>query len=213
MEQVKVPQQANWMVRKIIKAKHLLEQNNVHICREKEVIKHIYLQLLGDQPRMPWKCLMFGNAARPKAKFTVLLQMQNRLLTADRLNKWGMQVEGKHSLCQREEETKDHLFVECDYTKTVMQKLMHWTQNQNIVAATWDQHVHEVIKRAKGKSKEAQLFKMLYSEVVHSIWIERNKRIFEKISIGWEKIAKEIACVCYVRAPPRLVDIVQRNRF
>ncbi|XP_019267399.1 PREDICTED: uncharacterized protein LOC109244718 [Nicotiana attenuata] len=87
MEQVKVPQQASWMVRKIIEAKHLLEQNNVHICREKGFIKHIYLQLLGDQPRMQWKCLMFGNATRPKAKFTVWLQMQNMLLTADRLNK------------------------------------------------------------------------------------------------------------------------------
>ncbi|XP_016449922.1 uncharacterized protein LOC107774790 [Nicotiana tabacum] len=162
---------------------------------------------------MPWKCLMFGNAARPKAKFMMWLQMQNRLLTADRLSKWGIQIESKYSLCQREEETRDHLFVECDYTKIVIQKLMHWTQNQNIVAATWEQYVYEVIKRAKGKSKEAQLFKMIYSEVVHSIWIERNKRIFEKTSKGWERIAKEIACICCVRAPPRLVDVVQRFRF
>ncbi|XP_009764582.1 uncharacterized protein [Nicotiana sylvestris] len=108
---------------------------------------------------MTWKCLIFGNAARPKAKFKVWLQMQNMLLTVDRLNKWGIQVESKCSLCQREEETRDHLFVECDYTKTVMQKLMHWTQNQNIIAATWEQHVYELIKRAKGKTKEAQLFK------------------------------------------------------
>ncbi|XP_016457488.1 uncharacterized protein LOC107781312 [Nicotiana tabacum] len=143
----------------------------MHISAGKKSIKHIYLQLLGDQPRTPWKCLMFGNAARPKAKFTVWLEMQNRLLTADRLSKWGMQVESKCNLCQREEETRVHLFVECDYTKTMMQKLMHWTQNQNIVAATWEQHVYEVIKRAKGKSKEAQLFKMIYSKVVHSIWI------------------------------------------
>ncbi|XP_070018290.1 uncharacterized protein [Nicotiana sylvestris] len=183
------------------------------LMQEKGVIKQIYLHLLGDQPRMPWKCLMFGNAARPKAKFTVWLQMQNILLTADRLNKWGMMIDTKCSLCQKAKETRDHLFVECEYTKAVMHKLMSWTQNQSIVAGSWEQHVQEVIKRAKGKSKEAQLFKMLYSELVHYIWIERNRRIFEKTSIGWERIAKEIACVCCVRAPPRIVDIVQRYSF
>ncbi|XP_019233510.1 PREDICTED: uncharacterized protein LOC109214082 [Nicotiana attenuata] len=49
--------------------------------------------LAGDQPRIPWKCLMFGNAERPKTRFTLWLQMLNRLLTADRLNKWGMEIE------------------------------------------------------------------------------------------------------------------------
>ncbi|XP_019235405.1 PREDICTED: uncharacterized protein LOC109215744 [Nicotiana attenuata] len=138
-----------------------------------------------------WECC--------KTKSKVWLQMQNKLLTADRLNKWGMMIDTKCSLCQKAEETRDHLFVECEYTKAMMHKLMSWTQNQSIVASSWEQHVQKVIKRAKGKSKEAQLFKMLYSELVHYIWIEKNRRIFEKTSIGWKRIAKEITCVCYVR--------------
>ncbi|XP_019240895.1 PREDICTED: uncharacterized protein LOC109220885 [Nicotiana attenuata] len=122
MEQMKLPKQASWMVRKILEAKQIIEDNNMQICKGKGIIKQIYLQLLDDQPRVLWKGLMFGNAARPKAKFTLWLQMQNRLLTVDRLKKWGIQGEDRCSLCEKEEETRDHIYVECTYTKEVIGK-------------------------------------------------------------------------------------------
>ncbi|XP_019234676.1 PREDICTED: uncharacterized protein LOC109215112 [Nicotiana attenuata] len=165
------------MVRKILKAKNILELESIHVCTGKSVTNQIYLHLLGEQPRIPWKCMMFGNAGRPKARFTLWLQMQNILLTSDRLNRWGMEVESKCNLCHQAEESGDHLYVKCDYMKAVMNKLMQWSHSQNIDIDTgdWEQHVQEVIRRAKGKLREAQLFKMLYTETVYCLWIERNK--------------------------------------
>ncbi|XP_019261989.1 PREDICTED: NAC domain-containing protein 19-like [Nicotiana attenuata] len=41
---------------------------------------------------------------------------------------------------------------------------------------------------------------MIYAEHIHGIWRERNSRIFENTRRTTEQIAREIACVCNVRA-------------
>lgn len=51
------------------------------------------------------------------------------------------------------------------------------------------------IKNSKGKSQAAQLFRMVYAECVHSIWLERNQRVFEKKARDWNCIARE-AAIC-----------------
>lgn len=50
-------------------------------------------------------------------------------------------------------------------------------------------------------------------EFVHSIQIERYMRIFEKVHRNSETIARNIACVCSVRAPTRIRDEVLKFRF
>lgn len=54
---------------------------------------------------------------------------------------------------------------------------------------------------------------MIYTEYVHSIWIERNVRIFENVYRNNESLARDIACVCSVRAPTRIRKEVLMFRF
>jgi len=49
--------------------------------------RQIYLYIMGEQQRADWKCLMFKNAARPKAYFTMWLMFNKKLATVDRLAK------------------------------------------------------------------------------------------------------------------------------
>ncbi|KAK4349403.1 hypothetical protein RND71_032158 [Anisodus tanguticus] len=37
-----------------------------------------------------------------------------------------------------------------------------------------------IITTTKGRSYKAQLHKLLYAEFIHTLWLERNNRIFEK---------------------------------
>nr|XP_016443141.1 PREDICTED: uncharacterized protein LOC107768523 [Nicotiana tabacum] len=69
---------------------------------------------------------------------------------------------------------------QCEFAQRVWSKLMMWAQRQDQTATRWDQYIHNIIARAKGKSQAAQIFKLLYAEFVHGIWIERNLRVFEK---------------------------------
>ncbi|XP_070005278.1 uncharacterized protein [Nicotiana sylvestris] len=81
--QMDIPLQAGWMVRKMFEARNtlaLIQNNTVG-----SLIKQIYLQLIGNNERILWKTLRFGNNARPKAQFTIWLQMQGKLLTVDRI--------------------------------------------------------------------------------------------------------------------------------
>nr|XP_009802423.1 PREDICTED: uncharacterized protein LOC104247958 [Nicotiana sylvestris] len=71
-EKVCTPKLMGWMVRRIFEAGRsvtLVQHNN-----KNNLIKKIYLQLIGNNERIPWKTLRFGNDARPKAQFTMWLR-------------------------------------------------------------------------------------------------------------------------------------------
>ncbi|XP_059314428.1 uncharacterized protein LOC132065180 isoform X3 [Lycium ferocissimum] len=53
--------------------------------------------------------------------------------------------------------------------------------------------------------------KLVYIEGVHVIWMERNKRQFEKVSNTVEAIAKEVAITCSIRATP-IISSVRRSK-
>jgi hypothetical protein len=55
----------------------------------------------------------------PKAKNHAWLALQNRLWTADRPHKRGWENCGLCPLCKQTEETNDHLFVHCRFTKRI----------------------------------------------------------------------------------------------
>ncbi|XP_060200144.1 uncharacterized protein LOC132628376 [Lycium barbarum] len=117
---------------------------------------------------------MFSNAARPKAGFTEWVHLYGRLLTSDRLIKWEIDVDAKYALSLEHDETKEHLFVQCTYARLVITRLLQWIQQQCLAGINWEQHVTEVVVQAKGKTQQAQAFKMIYTKFVHGIWKERN---------------------------------------
>ncbi|XP_060190518.1 uncharacterized protein LOC132619710 [Lycium barbarum] len=135
---------------------------------------------------------MFANDARPKARFSMWLHFHGRMLTADRLSKWGLAVDPICSLCTAYLETRDHLFMECHFIKLVCNKVLKWAQRKPATTATWDQYLRWVIMNGKGKTQAAGLFRMMLAECVHVVWLERNQRVFEDKSRTSDSIAREI---------------------
>jgi len=128
----------------------------------KSLIKQTYLQLLGDLPRIPWKCLMLYNDSRPRARLTLWLHLHERLLTVDRLVKWGLNVELKCSLCQEHNEINEYLFVRCRLSRKIWDKVLLWKKKNITFPTAWIQYQQWTIENAKGKSTTAQVFKLLY---------------------------------------------------
>ncbi|XP_055825503.1 uncharacterized protein LOC129894035 [Solanum dulcamara] len=106
---VPIPQQASWMVKKILAARVILEQ--IHTQRDSPTTANFYVHLLGNRPIAPWKNMMFNNSARPKAIVTMWIMLQNKLPTTDRLTSWGMNVNQQCKLCQQDLENREHLFT------------------------------------------------------------------------------------------------------
>ncbi|XP_019252771.1 PREDICTED: uncharacterized protein LOC109231567 [Nicotiana attenuata] len=100
-------------------------------------------ELLPTMLPVPWKCLMFKNDARPKAGFTMWLQLHRRLATTDRLVNWGLAVDTTCTLCQKQPETRENLFAEYEFTKAIWRKMQQWLQRlptKGIQVQTWNQH-------------------------------------------------------------------------
>ncbi|XP_060212283.1 uncharacterized protein LOC132639915 [Lycium barbarum] len=208
-----IPKQASWMIRKILEARVTLQHLQFDPNRPKSFLQQAYLQFIGDRPRVPWKCMVFHNTSRSKAQFNTWLQLQGRLLTAYRLAKWGMDVQQDCVLCELQQETRDHPIVHCNYVKLIWQKVLNWIRQPLRQVATWEQHMAWVLSKAKGRSQQAQVFKMVYTETVYAICLERNQRVFEKKKREWHMVAKDIAYQCYLRAPVGIQNYVLKLKF
>ncbi|XP_019258261.1 PREDICTED: uncharacterized protein LOC109236524 [Nicotiana attenuata] len=189
-----IPQQACWMVRKVIESYSIIEEMQFSQDWKKSMIKQIYLHLLGDYSRMEWKALVFQNAARPKAQFIMWLLIQDRLMTCDRLINWKINVEPECVMCKQENETRDHLFWQCPYATQVWNKMCRWLGKQHLGNGNWQQFLQWTIRQAKGKSSYAMTFRMIFAETVYHLWLERNRRVFEKKSRKEEQLTRDSIC-------------------
>ncbi|XP_019248689.1 PREDICTED: uncharacterized protein LOC109227955 [Nicotiana attenuata] len=139
------------------------------VNQRQSAIKQIYLGLLRNHNKVVWRSLMFHNEARPKAVFTMWIQCHGRMLTADRLTKWGIQVNPRCSLCNNADESHMHLFGECSFSRAVWCRLRKWLQMCEDSVLTGIHMVTWVIVQAKGKSCKARIVKMIYVEYVYGI--------------------------------------------
>ncbi|XP_019262453.1 PREDICTED: uncharacterized protein LOC109240278 [Nicotiana attenuata] len=117
-----IPAQASWITRKILEAKKQLHL--IPATKTTRSLKHsIYHQVLPEMRPATWKCLMFKNDSRLKEIFIMWLQLQGRLATTDRLVRWGLTMDTTCTLCQTQLETREHLFVECEFAKAIWMKM------------------------------------------------------------------------------------------
>ena len=80
------------MVKKVKNAKIIVDQVQQVQSKGKGILMQIYYHMKGMQQRPAWTCLMYSNAARPKAYITMWIMMNQKLSTVDRLTQWGIEV-------------------------------------------------------------------------------------------------------------------------
>ncbi|XP_019259636.1 PREDICTED: uncharacterized protein LOC109237735 [Nicotiana attenuata] len=139
------------------------------------------------------------NQARPKAIFIIWLQIQEKLLTGDRLKNWGIQVEDTCCFCNQAPETRDYIFAECAYGRSLWSRLMQWLQVQQSFTTSWSEWQNWIVKKTNGRSQLARILKLVFAEYTYTVWIERNTRIFEKKATTWDVLARRMLCMCNIR--------------
>ncbi|KAK4724358.1 hypothetical protein R3W88_027137 [Solanum pinnatisectum] len=202
-----------WMIRKVMSAKHIIDQVQLMQGKKGSMIRQIYLCMIGELERPDWKCLMFNNAARPKAYFTMWIMLNKKLATVDMLAKWGVDVNKTCILCNNAEETIEHPIIQCQFARKLWERLFTWIHQHSVVLMTWGHFIQWCIQQGKGKTKSAQIFKTILAEGVYGLWIERNNIIFVKKSKMEENVAKEIAYVTIARAPASNKNVVNEFKF
>ena len=176
-----------------------VEQVQQQQRKNKGVIRQMYEHMKGEQQKPEWNNLMFNNAARPKAYFTMWIMLNQRLMTVDRLAQWGIEVEKICVMCKRDEETAEHLFIQCNYARRMWDRLLSSIERHTQVPMTWEQFVQWAITHGKGKRSAAKMFKTVLAEGVYGLWKEIKSRIFEHKSRNEEQLVNEIVYITIVR--------------
>lgn len=65
---------------------------------------------------MDWARAVWTARSVPRHSFHVWLVVQNRIPTRDRMLGWGLQVPSICLLCSRSDESRDHLYWDCDFS-------------------------------------------------------------------------------------------------
>ena len=133
--------------------------------------------------------------APPKVKFFSWLAIQNRIWTADRLQKRGWENCGLCALCRRANETSGHLFFKCQFILCIWRMVKAWLGLGALEMNRWG--TERNIKcwwtsMSKPNTTNRKAMASLTMLVCWVIWNERNARVFQKKSTPPHYILKLI---------------------
>ncbi|XP_016450093.1 uncharacterized protein LOC107774942 [Nicotiana tabacum] len=171
------PKQPSWVIQKIFKSKKYFEEagySEEEVFRmEKFPTKAMYLKLQGEFSKVPWRRMMCNNIGLPKWIFILFPAAYRRLQTRDRLRRWGCVEDDTCPLCHTEEETIDHLFFKCLFSTQIRTAVLEW-QRVHRHAMTWDQELKWAEQYCKGRSSNAEIYRMSLAGSIYYILQERN---------------------------------------
>ena len=128
-------------------------------------------------PKVLWRALVWFKEAVPRFAFTMWLVMHDKLPTFDRLRNVGIIDSNQCPICRNEEESADHLFFGCAYSKEVWKIVM--TEHSSIQPMEWTALMQVLSNAPASNLLHNSTFKKRLSALTYYIWMERNYRNFE----------------------------------
>ncbi|XP_026451912.1 uncharacterized protein LOC113352288 [Papaver somniferum] len=121
---------------------------------------------------------VWNKSVPPKVNFLVWCILHEKLNTIDNLHIRGVDIYNSCILCGDDTESHDHVFLHCKVAHKIWSMIFptscwSWVVpgNMKMLACNW-QHKHF---SASGNF----IWSLIPAAVVYTIWLERNKRIFE----------------------------------
>lgn len=110
----------------------------------------------------------------PRHSFHVWLVVQNRIPTRDRMLGWGLQVPSICLLCNRGDESRDHLYWDCDFSFGLWNLVA--VRCRIIPTRQWEGSLDQMISLPPPTSTRS-LTLLAWQSTMYWIWQERNQRL------------------------------------
>jgi len=131
----------------------------------------------------------------PRVKFFFWLALQERLWTADRRKRHGLQDGDECAFCAQEAETMPQLLLGCYFARQVWYALLHPLQLDTLIPAISDgDDVASwwVQQRMRIDNRERKFFDSLLLLIAWCLWKERNARVFGRASANVDGVVKSL---------------------
>ena len=127
----------------------------------------------------------------PKYAFILWMAYKKKMLTRQKLKRWGYVQDDTCVLCNGEVEDMNHLFFNCGFSKAVWTEALRRNGITRIVGG-WDEECDLAIREGKGDNFIARIRKLVLFAAVYLIWQERNCRVFQHMGHDWLYVIRRI---------------------
>lgn len=129
------------------------------------------------KPPCSWHKTVWFKDNTPKHAFHMWVTVQDRLPTRSRLAAWGLLTPTICCLCLLSDESRDHLFIDCPYSKDIWKMML---QKLSLTTLSFDSWAHLLTWPASAPNQSMRTLRSIAVQtIVYNIWTERNNRIFK----------------------------------
>ncbi|KAL9670941.1 hypothetical protein QQ045_008504 [Rhodiola kirilowii] len=151
--------------------------------------KDIYNTLREHTAEVDWHNIVWNGFNAPRDSFNAWLASQDKLLTKDRMCKWGLNVARTCVFCKATDESRNHLFFDCNFTGAVWSEVMQFLK---VVQAPskWDLLIpwfNGLIQRRL----KTKLIGAAITRAMNGIWLARNAIIFRAEEASLARLVRE----------------------
>ncbi|KAL1203942.1 putative ribonuclease H protein [Cardamine amara subsp. amara] len=129
-----------------------------------------------------WAKAVWFKGHVPKHAFTFWTANLNRLPVRARLVTWGMNISPLCCLCNQQLETRDHLFLHCEYSEQLWDLLLRRLGQPSFIFQEWNTLVSWLTTASNATPAKLKL--LVCQAAIYNLWRERNNRLFNQQSIS-----------------------------
>lgn len=148
-------------------------------------------QLRVKKPIVEWWKLVWFSLSIPRHSFFLWLVFRDAIVTKERMCRWGYSGSTNCLFCHGFQESWDHLFSQCSYSRRIWRALMVECSYLN-PPIDWESVSEWSIAVLHGKGLKSSLGKLCFWACVYHLWKQRNALIHGKIPKTEEAIILQI---------------------
>lgn len=137
-----------------------------------------------------WVDIVWFKGNTPKHAFNMWIANLDRLPTKSRLERWGMQIITTCRLCGLHFETRDHLFLNCDFAVYIWNAVCRRLDLPSITFGSWQQLLSWM--KRKSERSPPTLRKLITHSVVYAIWRQRNNLHHNQLQVLLSVVFRDI---------------------
>ncbi|GJW02174.1 RNA-directed DNA polymerase, eukaryota, reverse transcriptase zinc-binding domain protein [Tanacetum coccineum] len=140
-------------------------------------IGEVWKDLCRNNAKVDWCSMVWFPQAIPRHAFVLWLATKKRLMTQDRMALWRPNDNLKCALCGQCEDSHNHLFFSCEFSKVIWKEL---NQMLNVrLSDSLELIINDMIALPMNNNIWSIIRRLVIAAAVYYVWQERNDRLFK----------------------------------